>query len=347
MGKISDTVLGFLAEHFQLKIVYSLLAEEDKLYEATFFLKTMPVTNEKQKKYITEMGIFQKEIAVYKNLISVLLKLTDVPFTAQYYFSNDNVLVLEDLNAEGFQNLKSEYTTLEQSKQALDAIARLHASSIVLEELHSTHERSYRIDKQFPEEIVESTFSFTEGHPRNKWLKTATDCLMKLYKYFGDDEQVPAAIKEFAFGDMQDILKPSKVFRNCVTHDDLWMNNLMFNGSSCFLVDFQLTRYTPPILDVLLFLIVTLPKDVLDENVANLLDYYYDVVSKELKRHNLNGDKVFPKREFMESVEFYKKAAYFEAALYGTNIFLPEDVSSQIISNMDTFEEFTFKNRAP
>lgn len=57
---------GFLGEYFRMEIQI----QEGKKFK--FFLKSLPITNEKQKKVLKELGIFEKEVKLYRNLIPAL-----------------------------------------------------------------------------------------------------------------------------------------------------------------------------------------------------------------------------------------------------------------------------------
>ncbi|XP_018569582.1 uncharacterized protein LOC108909669 [Anoplophora glabripennis] len=308
----------------------------------------MPTANAIQKDYIENMGIFNKEILNYKNVLSEFSQLTKAPFAAKYYFSKSDCLVLEDLSSLNYQICTMEYLDHGKCVGALNALARLHASSIIFEEARSTKEKPYRLNEHFPEELTEATFSFQEGHVRNEWCKTAISCLQQLSRYFTNNEEVALKIKRYVFSEngMKKYLKPSKKYRNTICHDDLWCNNMMFNEKDeCMLLDFQLSRYTPPIFDVLLFLNMCTTASYLNKNIEYLLDLYYNFLINELSRYDLKIVEIISKDDFLASAEEYKLPALVEASLYGTNTYLPESLSSVVVSCPENFLEFTIKNR--
>ncbi|KAJ8971339.1 hypothetical protein NQ314_000752 [Rhamnusium bicolor] len=139
---------------------------------------------------------------------------------------------------------KEDYLDDNKCNSALTAIARLHAASIIFEEIRSTEENPFRINEHFIKEVAETTFSFQSGHVRNLWCNSATNCLENLSKFFTDNSAVAGKIKEYVFSEegLRKFLRPSEKYRNTVCHDDLWRNNMMFNEiNTCVLVDFQLT----------------------------------------------------------------------------------------------------------
>ncbi|KAJ8925731.1 hypothetical protein NQ315_009579 [Exocentrus adspersus] len=347
--KISEKVLGFLAEHFYVTITYS-KNDQSELQSHRFFLKTVPKGNQTQKTYVEKMGIFKKEILNYKNFLSAFSQLTSAPCAAKYYFSqNEEYLVIEDLSLRNYQVCTLEYLDEKKCAGALQAVARLHAGSLIYEETRSTKEKPYRINEHFTDELIESTFSFKEGHVRNMWCHTATKCLENLSVFFtSDPAAVAQKVRNYIFSEdgLKKKLRPSPTYRNTVCHDDLWRNNMMFNDQNeCLLLDFQLTRYTPPALDVLLLLYLGTESNFLVENMDYFLDLYYNCLNYELSRHGLNIEDIISRNEFLASVEEYTLPALVEACMYGTNVYLPEDVSTEVISSPETFLEFTVRDR--
>ncbi|XP_018569581.1 uncharacterized protein LOC108909668 [Anoplophora glabripennis] len=347
INRISGKVFGFLAAHYYVTIEYTRNGQ-NVVYSHRFFLKTMPTANETQRAYIESMGIFKKEILNYKNFLSEFSQLTKVPFVAKYYFSKSDCLVIEDLSSLNYQVCNMEYLGHRKCVGALNALARLHASSIIFEEARSTKEQPYRLNEHFHEELTEATFSFQEGHVRNKWCKTSTRCLEQLSRYFTNNEEVARKIKQYVFSEngLKKYIRPSRTYRNTVCHDDLWCNNMMFNErDECMLLDFQLSRYTPPVFDVLLLLHLGTTASYLNKNIEYLLDLYYNFLTNELSRYDLKIEEIISKDDFLASAEEYTLPALVEAGLYGTNVYLPESVSSIVVSCPENFLEFAMKDR--
>ncbi|KAJ8960276.1 hypothetical protein NQ318_004001 [Aromia moschata] len=352
INKYSENVVGFLAEHYLLTISSSDKNERNtfKKYD-TFFLKSMPLLNAKQKAYIKNMDVFKKEILMYKNLLSEFLKLTSKPFAPKYYFSkSDECMVIEDISSN-YQVCNVEYLNYGKIKGALESLAVFHAASIIFEERRSTAQTPYRINEHFTKELKEGTFSFKEGHVRNMWCKSAAKCLADLTRLFTDNHrEIAKKIEDYIFSEegLRRSLRPSKKYRNVICHDDLWRNNIMFSkNNDCLFVDFQLTRYTPPVFDVLLMLNINVEREYLNQNIWLFLEMYYGFLKNELSLNNIDIENVLSKDDFITSVEDYTLAALTEAGLYGTNVYLPEHISKVVVSNMDVFEEFSFKNRSP
>ena len=339
--KFDDNVAGFLGDHLTLTIRF---ATNNTKSQTTYFLKTLPQFNNNQLDYVLEAGIFKKEVVLYQNLLSELLKIGH--FGPRCFFVKDNVIVLENMNAKGFKmNPKVLYMTEDHCVAMLKTVAKYHASTLIYE-----HKRGLRLDEKFKYEIRETCFSFVEGQPRYKWLVSATKCatdlirLMSLKKH--DVDAVCESFHRFIFEEMEQIISPSRRFRNVLSHDDLWCNNLLFNDhNECVLVDFQLVRYTPPCMDFLTSLYLNLDCNYVENNIGAFADVYYSCLVEELKKHGLNSSEL-PKEEFLESLNWYRLPALVETVMYGTHIFISEALSNQIVADVAMYNEFSFINRS-
>lgn len=110
-----------------------------------------------------------------------------------------------------------------------------------------------------------------------------------------------------------EMVKPSSKYRNVFCHQDLWAGNIMFkfsqiNGednlsepSSCVLMDYQFPRYVPPVSDVLQLIFMTTRRNDRLKNLSSYCRFYYECLSSELKRHELNADAELSWDDFQAS----------------------------------------------
>lgn len=355
IAKLSEKAIGFLGDHYRLIIHYQDEGNSEMI-KAKFFVKCLPQTNATATSYVAEMGVFQKEIILYRDLLPEMQQLVTKKFCPTSYLTNyqKRFLVLEDLMEEGFTVSKLDAFNDIEIEALLETLSAFHASSIVYEEKRSTNGRKYRLIEEFQEALKEGTFSSIEGHARNKWGKTTTkavaDCAA-LHPQFAQNEMLRSKIVEFLERHVQEYIKPSKHFRNVMTHDDLWRNNIMFKESEqgvtdCVFVDFQLTRYTPPAFDLLMVLYLNIDSVKLQTSMQIYLETYYKHFSKHLIFNQINPNDILSKDEFLRSIEVYRLPALLEAVMFGTNVFLGQQISDLIMSDANVFEDYVYYDRS-
>ena len=87
-----------------------------------------------------------------------------------------------------------------------------------------------------------------------------------------------------------DIVKPVPDSLSVLTHGDFWVNHMMFHycpetgkPDQVRFVDFQLTRYTTPVLDLQYFIYSSANEQVRSEHTEHLLQVYYTELRDTLK----------------------------------------------------------------
>lgn len=353
--RLSDKTVGFLGDHYRLIINYQ-QSVTNETSKAEFFFKCMPQANANANAYVTEMGVFQKEILLYRDLLPEMQKLVSVKFCPKSYLNNYEkcYLVLEDLSKEGYAASKADTINDAEIEAVLQTLAAFHASSILYEEKHSVNGKIFRLNEEYQEALKEGTFSSIEGHARYKWGKTTTkavaDCAA-LLPQFANSNELRSKIVQFLERHVNEYIKPSVHYRNVMTHDDLWKNNIMFRKSEtgmveCVFVDFQLTRYTPPALDVLIVLYLIVDSYKLQNLMPKYLDTYYRYFAEQLSTNGIDPHTVLSREEFFKSIEVYRLPALLEAVMFGTNVFLGQQLSDLIMSDENVFKEYVFYNRS-
>ncbi|XP_058061134.1 uncharacterized protein LOC131211602 isoform X1 [Anopheles bellator] len=240
--RLSDEPIGYLGDHYLLdvnlreKMVHYTPEEEEQYAEEeyiSFFLKVLPETVPKLADYIREMGCFRKEILLYKHLIP---RLQDVMIGTRqfvptaYYTKDERMVVFENLRTDGYSIVEGTKNLLDfdHLKVALQAVAKLHAASLILEERSGAP-----IPKLFVGYLNENAYVEESDHVRKLNLDNAIVVLCEMIKrieaYAASDRldeilrKVPAIVRK-----IYDFSKPSTVYRNVLNHGDLWSNNVMF-----------------------------------------------------------------------------------------------------------------------
>lgn len=98
----------------------------------------------------------------------------------------------------------------------------------------------------------------------------------------------------------EELVAPSKTIRNVLCHRDTWDHNIVyyFNKESsvlpnaCCIVDFQLTQYCSPTLDVLFLLYIVASAEVRRAIYDECLEHYYKNLQHHLDRLGLDKNLI-------------------------------------------------------
>lgn len=133
---------GFLGEYYRLKIDIKLAQDQDeknseKVLKLFYFVKSLPLHNEKRRNMLIETGIFTKEVQVFKQIIPILLR----EFKEKHdfwcptaHYIRDDMLIFNDLTHEGYEMLPFRFEfTCQHVEETLKTLARFHTCSIAYE----------------------------------------------------------------------------------------------------------------------------------------------------------------------------------------------------------------------
>ncbi|PSN39141.1 hypothetical protein C0J52_22768 [Blattella germanica] len=247
----------------------------------SLIVKSLPV-DEEMCRMVSEAGTFKREADVYLRTLPAMYKLEQELsgqeakyFTSKCLYSKSDFLVFEDLRDSGYK-MADRRKGLDMSHccVALKHLARFHALSIVLlrkdktafsnfNEIFYKEERRHILEKHF-EPCVNSLASIVA-----KW---------EGYQRFGEKLRKFA---ENATNKMLDVIKPSSNFISVLNHGDFWVNNILFRYSESTglvedakFVDFQIARYSSPVLDLQYFMNTSPSTDVRSNHMEELLEIY-------------------------------------------------------------------------
>lgn len=112
-----------------------------------------------------------------------------------------------------------------------------------------------------------------------------------------------------------ELLRTSTKYRNVFSHVDLWTSNVMFkyndeNGqkipTQAILLDFQLSRYLPPAVDVLISIYLNTNRKFRDQYFNHLKSLYWTHLRCELKHRKISIDAVLTWDDFIDSCQQYE-----------------------------------------
>lgn len=120
------------------------------------------------------------------------------------------------------------------------------------------------------------------------------------------------AISDVIFQKIQKSTERISTEFNCLSHSDLWSNNVMFNDylpspSNALLIDFQMLYAGSPVLDLCYSLFSSSEESMREMEFDCLLDYYHDQFSTILQK--LGYKKEIPTLDTLRS-QMFKRGVY-------------------------------------
>ncbi|XP_069690951.1 uncharacterized protein [Periplaneta americana] len=238
-------------------------------------------------KLMSVRNIFHQETAAFSIMFPAMYKLLDnvpslnnQPFSAKYLYSDSHEtassIVLEDLKVNGFRLADNRISGLDLKHCLLvmKTIARFHAASLVQYEKDPTIFEPF-MDNMFSidEDIGIEAF-FTENIKKvanevETWPKYKDTFAKKLHNL------CDTVMEKWRLG-----VSRNGEF-NVLCHGDLWLNNMMFRYSEdtaeveeVRFVDFQLTYWTSPVVDLQYVLYTSASTEALEHSEVLIQEYY-------------------------------------------------------------------------
>ncbi|KAJ8667653.1 hypothetical protein QAD02_009316 [Eretmocerus hayati] len=334
LTNFSNETLGYLSNHQSLEV--KVINEEKVTVKAlTFFVKS-----QKKETNDFERAVFKRESTFFSDVVPLMNQnFKSEPWIPQCFLVKNGILVMEDLKVQGFESIKGSNFGIDYWKSAMEALARFHVSSILLEE---------RIQKPLSdlhpglfEEIV-----FVDDNGLSwRWLLAGIEIAEIIAQNLNLD---PTFIAK-AYNLTLERIRPSKKDLNVFCHSDLWYNNMMFKKNNeqveCRLVDFQMTAYTSYAIDLLQFMYMNIDGDLKNKYEKELMKVYHSKLVQELEKHEYQGQIVSFEKILKDADE--KRICGLVAAVQLFPIaLLSKEFSRQYMADSEKFEYYSFTTRA-
>uniref|UniRef100_A0A6P7FEF1 Uncharacterized protein LOC114327346 n=1 Tax=Diabrotica virgifera virgifera TaxID=50390 RepID=A0A6P7FEF1_DIAVI len=335
---------GLLSDCASLNV---LIIEENEKKTCKFFIKFLPTQETTVQKFITALA-FKKEVLFYGKFVPLLKELgeTTLEFIPESYLIRDDLIVLSDITELGYSHSGQDFLDYDHLSLIIKYFARIHSFSIIFEEnLSKKLGEEVLLDSYFPDLVEESQFA------RNFLI----DCQFEHMVLFL--EKFPNVAKDFPLEDfvvrarkkyyeIYNVVKKSLKHKNVLSHGDVWQPNFFYKCDSkrkpcCGIVfDFQLLRYAPPALDILMLLHVNATKQTRDNYMSQLLLDYHNELKSTLIRFNIDLKNTFSFNDLQASVQDLRMYGNFIGTLYGYFMALPKEKFGPAFVNPETNEKF-------
>uniref|UniRef100_A0A182TC40 CHK domain-containing protein n=1 Tax=Anopheles maculatus TaxID=74869 RepID=A0A182TC40_9DIPT len=235
---------------------------------------------------IQMMNLFPKETAMYTDIIPALEALyhvrgrTEVAFgprCLKHSTEPTEVLVLEDLRERQFVMVsRQQGMDMDHTRLVLRRLAQFHAASVVL-----AQERG-PFGALFKEGLVSE-----KGRAMSEpFHKAQAEFFHKVLHGWSEQEGFYADLMKHWGMDMFDALlnitraDPTKF--NVLNHGDMWCNNVLFHYnanselSDILLIDYQLSYWSSPAMDLLYFIFTSVNGDFKLSQMDYMIQYYHE-----------------------------------------------------------------------
>ncbi|XP_017080794.1 uncharacterized protein LOC108114358 [Drosophila eugracilis] len=290
--------------------------------EAANVVVKMAPKNEARRSHMHVVDYYAREVFMYQEVFPIFRELSPDRSTytvapalhANGLTAPHEFLIFEDLSGRDFRpNSRSTMPTYDIVICSLKALAELHACSFILQQRNPAKFKELvnfvKKDNLFTPDIEEVTIEFGKAQ-----LRKARNILNE-----SDGEQV-AALKEVLESCEKNLKSlalycvegKSQAPYKVICHGDFWNNNILYRHEPNFdqpveakLIDFQMSRYAPPVLDIIHYLFACTEKKLRDDHFSTFMDTYYDTLDQKLATCDLCLGEIYPRSVFNRQLQLF------------------------------------------
>lgn len=335
---------NYLSHVYRVTVDYTI--NDSSLQKISLIVKA-PVTRGLVVDMSDKLDLLSMEPRIYKELMPrIHTKVTNRFAPKSFYCPKElvNGLVLQDLKEEGYV-LCDRLKQLDYShcKIAIIALAKFHATSVAC----------YHEDPEFIKAVGEERLYKEDGpfqEDFKPWMQGAVTIITSLVSNLDDckDSVDYFMSKSDKLGESAtQICKPRENGLNVLNHGDFWMSNMLFkhddSGKALDVkfVDFQITRFASPVLDLIYFFWTSANVDVRNHKQNELFATYLDTLNTTLE--DLGCQERYTEEEFRNDINTSTDWAVIAIC----NVLPVVVCEPENVMNMEEMKEDDFKSNEP
>ncbi|XP_015609338.1 uncharacterized protein LOC107274586 [Cephus cinctus] len=281
------------------------------------FIFKAPSRDWSRRRFMQSSLLFARETLFYETVVPIFEDLLkergkSLDFVPKYYggstVENEETIILEDLSTRGFV-LRDRLRQLDHAHASLAVryLGRLHAISFALRDQRPDE---FRIFSGMREDVFRKECLETEGY-RNR-EKVFAQCVRTVLQ--DEDPYYTERFEEFLKDSVEKVQLCCRAETaepySALNHGDCWSNNLLFKyneatnePTAMYFVDFQVSRYVSPALDIHYLLYCSCNQKLRSAYYDKLIEEYYDSFSKYLRELGSDPNKLFPMEALQEQLK--------------------------------------------
>ncbi|KAG6798994.1 hypothetical protein HZU73_05797 [Apis mellifera caucasica] len=335
---MSEKGLNFLSDLYIMRVRYMVISNNKKNETKSecsinFIIKTEP-PNGLSCEIARQQNVFQIELKVLQDILPRIKGFISHQIGPNLLYSSDNppFFIMENLKDRGFiMKDRQKGLSREHCSLVIKQIARLHAGSVAIfekdPELIEFFKDGGIVSANCPQIFIRmmEVSLLRIGNEIGKWsdekCASTASKLIKLAETIGSRCTDAYNYDENEF---------------CVlNHGDCWINNMMFKENEkgqpidVLLVDYQMSVYTSPAIDLLYFLNICPEIDIKYDNDDYFLGIYLDTLKETMK--NIDCKRKSPTMREL-------KAALYKRKIYA--VFAGIVLNLRMLANKEDTEDF-------